>query len=70
MEKKQVEELSDQDNFSSHDEKTSTTKSIKRKNLSHGKSFHRKKNKHRINSESDDGMHKKKWKMMTLNLKK
>ena len=45
----QVEELSDQENVSSHDEKkTSTTKSMKRKNPSDGKSFHRK-NKHRIN---------------------
>ena len=45
----QVEELSDQENVSSHDEKkTSTTKSMKRKNPSDGKSFH-KKNKHRIN---------------------
>jgi hypothetical protein len=53
-----VEELSDQENVSSPDEKTSTTKSMKRKNQSDGKSFHRK-NKHRINSLSDDGMDKK-----------
>jgi hypothetical protein len=58
MDKKQVEELSDQENVSSHDQKTRTTKSMKRKNPSDGKSFHRKK-KHRINSESDNGMDKK-----------
>ena len=56
--KEQVEELSDQENVSSPDEKTSTTKSMRRKNQSDGKSFHRK-NKHRINSLSDDGMDKK-----------
>jgi hypothetical protein len=58
MDKKQVEKLSDQENVSSHDEKTRTTKSMKRKNPSNGKSFHRK-DKHRINSLSDDGMDKK-----------
>jgi hypothetical protein len=43
MDKKEVEELSDQENVSSHDEITSTTKSMKRKNPSDGKSFHRNK---------------------------